>query len=207
MRYLLYGCIALFIMSCQRAVFKPKWTSERSPSTYIVRFETTKGKFDVRVQREWSPAASDRFYQLVKHKFYDSAIFYRVVPNFVAQFGGIRYAEQQKWATHKIVDEPVLHRNKTGTISFGRDSVQSRTATLFINLKDNSHLDTMNLKNVTGFPAFGEVINGMDVVSALYSKHGSKPMNALRTMYTNRTEFFNLFPGLDVILKAHILKK
>jgi len=207
MRCLLYGFIVLFIIGCHRAVFKPKWTAEKSPSTYIVRFETTKGRFDVQVQRDWSPLASDRFHQLVKHKFFDSTIFYRVVPNFVAQFGGIHYTEDQKWAAYKIADEPVLHDNKKGTISFARDSVQSRNTTLFINLKDNLRLDTINYRNVTGFPAFGEVINGMDVVSALYSKHEGKPMAALRTMYTNRTEFFRLFPELDVIRKVYILRK
>lgn len=205
MRYLLYGCIALFIISCHRAVFKPKWTTEKAPSTYIVRFETTKGKFDVQVQRDWSPLGADRFYQLVKHKFYDSAIFYRVIPNTIAQFATKDWTRRQKWKEYKIADEPVVHGNKKGSLTFGISGKESRGDAVFINLQDNPRLDTFKYNG--SFPSFGEVINGMETVTALYSGYGEKPRAQDTLRYVNRTEFFRLFPELDVILKARILKK
>lgn len=207
MRYILYGCIALLAISCSKAVFKSKWTAEKAPSAYTVRFETSKGRFDIRVTREWSPLAADRFYQLVKRRFYDSAVFYRVVPNFVAQFGNTDYTKIEKWMEYKIADEEVLHSNKKGSLSFARSGKQTRGDALYINLKDNPRLDTINFFDVKGFPSFGEVVNGMDVVSALYSGYGDTTMSRLDVMYENRGQFLQLFPGLDVIRKAYILKK
>jgi homoserine O-acetyltransferase len=192
---------------CNRAVFKPKWAAKKAPETYLVRLETTKGQFDVQVQREWSPLAADRFYQLVKHKFYDSAIFYRVVPNFVAQFGGKDWSASQQWMKYKIADESVVHSNKKGSLSFARDGKETRGDALFINLRDNPRLDTLNYNGVIGFPPFGEVVTGMEVVSALYSGYGDTTMSKLKTMYENHAQFLNLFPGLDVIRKVYILKK
>jgi peptidyl-prolyl cis-trans isomerase A (cyclophilin A) len=73
------------LFSCSKPVFKSKWVKERSPETFVTRFETSKGDFDVRIERNASPNAVDRYYQLVKHRYYDKAIFYRVIPHFVAQ--------------------------------------------------------------------------------------------------------------------------
>lgn len=207
MRYVLYGLVALVCLSCNKAIFKEKWTGEKAPSTFITRFETTKGTFDVKITREWSPLAADRFYQLVKHRFFDSSVFYRVVPNFVAQFGGSDSSKSQKWRKYKIADEEVLHGNIKGSISFARSGKESRSTEMFINLKDNPRLDTINYAEVKGFPSFGDVINGMDIVAALYSGYGETTRPKLGTMYKNRREFFALFPQLDYILKAYILKR
>ena len=206
MRRLVFGCIMLLCAGCNRAVFKPTWTKEKAPETYLARFETSKGQFYVRVQREWSPLAADRFYQLVKHKFYDSAIFYRVIANGLAQFAGKDWSTQQKWTQYKIADEPVVHSNKKGTLSFARGGKETRGDALFINLKDNPQFDTLNYKGVMGFPSFGEVVTGMEVVSALNSEYGNKTLSQDTIRYTNRVQFFRLFPGLDVIRKAYILK-
>ena len=49
----------------------PATLTEQAPPTYRARFETAKGPFVIEVTREWAPLAADRFYNLVKHKFYD----------------------------------------------------------------------------------------------------------------------------------------
>lgn len=206
MRKVLYAFIALLCVSCNRAVFKEKWTREQAPSTFVARFETSKGNFDVKVNREWSPLAADRFYQLIKHSYYDSGIFYRVVPNFVAQFGNSDTIKANQWRKFKVADEQVLHSNKKGSISFARGGKETRSTELYINLVDNPRLDTIAPAGVKGYPSFGDVINGMDVVSALYSGYGEKTRGSLNVMYKNRREFLNTFPQLDLIRKAYILK-
>lgn len=54
----------------------------------------------LQVTREWSPLGVDRFYQLVKDGYYTCAGFFRVVPDFVLQFGIAALPEETaKWDT------------------------------------------------------------------------------------------------------------
>ena len=41
----------------------------------------------IEVHRDWAPVGADHFYTLVKTGFYDDTRFFRVVRNFVVQFG------------------------------------------------------------------------------------------------------------------------
>ena len=82
MRITLFIITVLLLYGCTKSLFQSKWTTEKSPASFVARFETSKGSFDVEVNRKWSPAAVDRFYQLVKCDFYNNALFYRAVPNF-----------------------------------------------------------------------------------------------------------------------------
>jgi cyclophilin family peptidyl-prolyl cis-trans isomerase len=196
----------ILLFGCTKSLFQSKWTTEKSPAGFVARFETTKGSFDVEVSRNWSSAAVDRFYQLVKYGFFDKALFYRVVPNFVVQFGSSDSSIVSQWGKFKVADEKVLYSNKKGTISFARAGKETRGTELFINLKDNPKLDTMVYEGIEGFPAFGDVINGMEVVEALYSGYGDNTMTQLDSMYKSRTNFLNSFPKLDSIIKAYIVK-
>ena len=70
-----------------RALLRPATLTAKAPETYQVQFDTTRGTFTVTVTRAWSPLGADRFYNLVKHHYFDNARFFRVLPGFVAQFG------------------------------------------------------------------------------------------------------------------------
>jgi peptidyl-prolyl cis-trans isomerase A (cyclophilin A) len=200
----------LFVLSlfsgCTKSLFQSRWTTEKSPAGFISRFETSKGLFDVEVKRKWSPAAMDRFYQMVKYGFYNNALFYRAVPNFILQFGSSDSVAVSQWSKFKTPDEKVFYSNKKGTISFARAGKESRGTELFINLRDNPRLDTMLYEGVEGFPVFGDVIIGQDVVESIYSGYGDNTMNILDTLYSNRSKFLNQFPNLDSVIKAYILK-
>jgi len=160
----------------------------------------------VEVSRSRSPAAVDRFYQQVKYGFYNNAIFYRAVPNFVVQFGSSDSLAIAQWSKFKIPDEKVEYGNRKGRISFARAGKETRGTELFINLRDNSRLDTMSYEGVQGFPAFGDVINGLDVVESIFSGYGDETMNMLDTLYSNRTKFLSQFSKLDSITRAYIVK-
>ena len=196
----------IVITGCSKPVFKSSWATERSPETFKARFETSKGSFDLQIAREYSPLAVDRFYQLLKHRLYDNTLFYRVRPNWVAQFGISDTAVMHKWEAFKVPDEKVTLSNKRGTIAFARDGKESRDFALFINLKDNTQLDTREAKGVIGYPAFGHVTRGMEVVDSLYSGYGDSVFKYEGTMYKNRSAFLDTFPKLDLIRKAYILK-
>src|SRR5690606_39226314 len=161
------------------------------------KFETTKGDFEISVTRKHSPKAADRFYQLVKHGYFDNAIFYRVVEGFVAQFGNTDTLQMKQWRSVTIADEPVLFANSRGTISFAREGKDSRDLELFINLEDNHKLDTLNFNGVRGFPAFGRVNKGMKVVESLYAGYGEETMANYENLHLDRALFYKTYPKLD----------
>lgn len=207
MRLSLLLIAGLVFSSCSKPFFSEKWTKETAPEIFTARFETTKGNFDIEIKRELSPAGADRLYQLVKHGFFDSVVFYRVVPKFVAQFGTSDTVRENAWAKYKLPDEEVKASNIRGTISYARGGKETRGTVLFINLGDNPRLDTINYNGVRGFPVLGKVIDGMQTVDSLYNGYSGTTMNQLDTMYQNKEAFFKKFPKLDVVKKAYLVRK
>ncbi|HEY1482786.1 MAG TPA: peptidylprolyl isomerase, partial [Candidatus Acidoferrum sp.] len=151
-----------------RKLLKPALLKEKAPDTFQVNFETTRGDFTITVTRAWSPLGADRFYNLVKHHYFDNAPIFRVVPSFVAQFGISAYPPvTAAWRDAKINDDPRSQSNKKGTIVFATSGPNTRTTQLFINLKDNGSLDGQ------GFTPFGAVDGkGMNVVEMFYDQYG-----------------------------------
>ena len=134
---------------------------------YKVKFETSQGEFTMEVHPEWAPLGAARFKELVEAGFYNDVRFFRVLDGFMAQFGINGDPEvSKKWRTNTIKDDPVTQSNTRGMVSYAMAGPNSRTSQLFINYGDNSSLDSM------GFAPFAKVIDGMDVVDALYSGYG-----------------------------------
>jgi peptidyl-prolyl cis-trans isomerase A (cyclophilin A) len=149
------------------ALLDPATLREKAPDTYDVKVTTTAGDFVIRVTRAWAPIGADRFYNLVRHRFFDGGSFFRVLPGFVVQFGLSPYPEVSKvWNQATIKDDPVVQSNHKGYVTFATAGPNTRTTQLFINIGNNEGLDRM------GFAAFGTVSNGMEVVEKLYSGYG-----------------------------------
>jgi peptidyl-prolyl cis-trans isomerase A (cyclophilin A) len=151
-----------------RMLLKPALLKDKAPDTFQVKFVTTQGEFTITVHRDWSPLGADRFYNLVKHHYYDGARAFRVVPGFVVQFGISAYpVVTAAWHEADIKDDPRGQSNRRGTIVFATSGPNTRTTQVFINLKDNSFLDSQ------GFTPFGEVDgNGLSVVESFYGQYG-----------------------------------
>jgi peptidyl-prolyl cis-trans isomerase A (cyclophilin A) len=150
-----------------RALLHPALLKEKAPDEYKVQFSTTRGDFVVTVTRSWSPLGADRFYNLVKHHFYDNASFFRVLPNFMAQFGISAYpAVNAAWENANIKDDPVTQSNTRGYVTFATGGPNTRTTQVFINFGDNKRLDR------DGFAPFGLVTDGLKVVDMFYDQYG-----------------------------------
>lgn len=152
-----------------RALLHPALLKAQAPATYQVKFTTTKGDFTVTVTRAWAPLGADRFYNLVKHHFYDNATFFRVLnnPPFMAQFGVSAYpAVSAAWEKAEIKDDPVTQQNARGFVSFATSGPNTRTTQVFVNYGDNKRLDSL------GFAPFAQVTDGMSVVDSLYGEYG-----------------------------------
>src|SRR5436305_9125784 len=80
----------------------------KAPLVYRVSFKTTRGTFVVTVHRAWAPRGADRFYNLVRARFFDDVFFFRVLKGFVVQFGiSGDPAVARAWQNANILDDPV----------------------------------------------------------------------------------------------------
>jgi peptidyl-prolyl cis-trans isomerase A (cyclophilin A) len=185
-----------------RALLRPAMLKEKAPDTFQVKFETTRGDFTVTVTRAWAPLGADRFYNLVKHHFYDNASFFRVVPGFVVQFGISAYPPvSAAWANANINDEPVVGSNKRGYLTYAKTSMpNTRSTQVFINLKDNPGLDRQ------GFSPFGVVEgNGMNVVEMLYDQYGDNGPDQEQLTKLGKPYLDKNFAKLDSIKTATLV--
>jgi peptidyl-prolyl cis-trans isomerase A (cyclophilin A) len=186
------------------ALLKPGLLKEKSPDTYQVKFDTTRGEFTITVTRAWAPIAADRFYNLVKHHYFDNSRFFRVSPGFVVQFGlSGTPAVNAAWEKATLMDEPITQKNLRGTITFAKTGApNSRGTQLFINLKDNTFLDPQ------GFAPFGVVDGkGINVVEMMYDQYGDAAgVNDQENITKGGEKYIAAhYPKLDTIKSATLV--
>lgn len=195
-------CLAvLALTSCKpKAPARPTVApaNETAPATFRVNVDTTRGPIIIAVNRADAPRGADRFYNLVKAKFYDGARFFRVVPGFVVQFGMAGDPKLNAAWDVPIEDDPVTQTNARGTVTFAAESEpNTRTTQLFINLADNAKLDSRR------FAVFGKVVSGMDTVDHIYAEDREKPSQDMITKEGN-AYLQREFPNLDYIKTARL---
>ena len=178
--------------------------NQRAPDLFHVRLETTKGTIHLELRRVWSPHGVDRFYNLVRHGYYDDAAVFRIRAGLWAQFGINGDPKiAQTWRTRTIPDDPRVLSNVRGTMAFAFKDPNGRTTQVFINLRDNSANH-----DVEPFVPIAKVIAGMDIADALYSKYGELAGGGIRAgkqdpVFAGGNEYLKQkFPLLDYIVKA-----
>jgi peptidyl-prolyl cis-trans isomerase A (cyclophilin A) len=197
--FVLLALFTLGFVSANEKLLDASALNETAPDRFNVTLETTKGDVVIAVDRSLAPIGADRFYNLVKNGFFNDCRFFRVVPDFVVQFGlNGSSAVNKVWREARIQDEPVKGTNSRGTITFAKAAQpNTRTTQLFINLKDNANLDRQ------GFSPFGEVISGMEFVDGIFAGYGGSPRQDLISAKGN-AYLESEFPRLDYIKKAAI---
>lgn len=184
-----------------------EWRKE-APELFDVKIKTTKGDFVIEFHKSWAPIGVNRVYNLVRLGFYDDSRFYRVRENYIMQFGIAGKPEvAQAWEHIQLKDDPVTETNIRSVIAFAMTGPDTRTTQLYINLKDNTHLDEQ------GFSPLGFVREGMDVVDSLYSGYGETSGGGMRAgkqqkLFEEGNEYLDSeFPKLDKLLKAEIIER
>src|SRR2546425_200059 len=183
----------------------PAKLTEKSPESFKVKFETTKGNFTVEVTRSLSPNGADRFYNLARSGYFKDVAFFRVIPGFMCQFGIHGDPKvSAAWRKAQIPDDTVKGSNTRGAITFATAGPNTRTAQLFISFGDNSRLDR------AGFSPFGKVTEGMDVVDKINGEYGEGAPSG-RGPDQNRIQMEGNgylrkdFPNLDYIKSATVV--
>jgi peptidyl-prolyl cis-trans isomerase A (cyclophilin A) len=154
------------------------------------------GTIIIETRPEWAPIGVEHFHTLVENKFYDQCRFFRVVDDFMVQFGIAASPDVQKeWKSKILKDDPVVYTNKRGTLTYATSGKDSRTTQLFINTRTNGNgrLDGQ------GFAPFGEVIKGMEFVDAIQNKYGEKP-NQGKIVNQGNAYLEKEFPDLSYIV-------
>jgi peptidyl-prolyl cis-trans isomerase A (cyclophilin A) len=184
---------------------------------YRVDLDTTKGVVVIEVHPEWAPIGAARFRALVDARYYDDSRFFRVVPGKWVQFGiagDPKVAQAHRGETipdERPADSPRAQRNEAtrqsnlrGTIAFA--FAKLRGTQVFVNLADNQRLDAQ------GFVPFGRVVEGMNVLDALYGGYGETSGGGIRAghqdpIYQGGNRWLDEhFPRLDKLLRARIVK-
>ena len=142
-------------------------TPSPSPTGPVVSLVTTLGEIRVALRPDKAPITVDNFLKYVKAGHYNGTIFHRVMPNFMAQGGGMDVKMVEKPTRPPIRNEAKNGlRNSRGTIAMARtNDPNSASAQFFINVKDNHALD-FGIRGA-GYAVFGDVIQGMDVVDRI----------------------------------------
>jgi peptidyl-prolyl cis-trans isomerase A (cyclophilin A) len=182
----------------------PAKLSATGPDSFVVRFTTSRGVFDIKVHRAWAPRGADRLYYLASNGFFDGVRFFRVLSGFMAQFGAHgNPAVARGWDGRSILDDPVKHSNTRGTLTFATAGPNTRTTQLFINYGSNVQLDGQ------GFSPLGEVVTGLSAVDSLYSGYGEgapggQGPNQGRISSEGNAYLMREFPKLDSIVTATV---
>ena len=182
-------------------VAAPKPTPPKGPETFQVEFKTTCGDFVIEVTRKWAPVGADRFHEAVSGRFYDGCGFFRVVPNFVVQFGINGDPKvQARWSKAFLKDDRFVGKsNLKGYVTYATAGANTRTAQLFINLKNNAFLDQM------GFTPFGKVVKGLATVEKINAEYGQSPSQG-QIQSSGNAYLKRKFPRMDFIKTARVLK-
>ena len=148
-----------------------------SQSLPKVNIETSLGEITVEIDTVNAPISAKNFLKHVKVGTYKNAVFYRVVrmnnqPKNdvkieVIQGGVFVEVQFEKIETisHETTKETEL-RHLDGTISMARNEPGSASTEFFICVGNQPELDFGGKRNPDGqgFAAFGQVVEGMDVV-------------------------------------------
>lgn len=147
-----------------------------SAQTVKVEMQTELGTIVAELYTDKAPITSKNFIKYIQNNQYDSAHFYRVVrmdnqPNNEVKIeviqGGLGFSSKRPYPPieHETTEQTgILH--KDGTLSMARSRPGSASSEIFICINDQPELDFGGKRNPDGqgFAAFGQVIEGMEVV-------------------------------------------
>lgn len=160
-------------------------------------FDRADGTIEIHVHRQLAPIAANAFLEQVSSKHFDGNYIFRVVPNFIIQWGieSPQYGRsKRKFSKVGIDPQPSVYdarrANVRGTLNFAGGN--SGTGQVYINKVDNNHLDKE--PGSLPFASLGE--DSMEIIDSIYDKYkqGSGQVKAIHS-----DEVKSMFPNMSRI--------
>lgn len=158
-------------------------------TTVRTRVDTPLGAFVIEVAPTVAPVTVANYLAYVDQHLLDRAWVYRLVKHANQTPQTVHKIEVVQWGLNLPDDAPPLRpaivhettrqtglRHRDGTVSMARGAPGTATAEFFICIGDQPELDFGGGRNPDGqgFAAFGQVVQGMDIVRALHAKAGAE---------------------------------
>ena len=174
---ILVACVTLLVAAgAHPAALQSTQKELTLPTGVYAVFNTTEGRFTVRLFEQEAPKTVENFIGLaqgtkewtdprsnkkVKQPYYDGIIFHRVISGFMIQ-GGDPLGQGIGGPGYTFADEfhPKLRHDKAGILSMANRGPNTNGGQFFITLGPTPHLDDRH-------SVFGEVVQGMDVVQRI----------------------------------------
>jgi cyclophilin family peptidyl-prolyl cis-trans isomerase len=179
-----------------------------APAVSHLRFETSQGVFVLELVRANGPGGADRLFNLARLGYYDDTRFHRVRTGYIAQFGlHGDSAVNAAWKGRYLADDPPRSINRRGTFAFayeGPGRPHTRNTQVYINLADNVRNDA------EPFTVLGSVVQGMEVLDALYAGYGEESGGGVRQgrqgpLERGGNRFMDrAYPRLDRIIRVTV---
>lgn len=151
-----------------------------------ISLQTNHGEIVIELFAKATPKTAENFARLVMTGFYDNTKFHRVIKGFMIQGGDPLSKDDSKmnmWGTgnpgYQFNDEiggtNAQNHNVVGTISMANSGPNTNGSQFFINVADNTFLDSKHT-------VFGRVAKGMDIVqkiSEVATGENDRPVEAV----------------------------
>jgi peptidyl-prolyl cis-trans isomerase A (cyclophilin A) len=146
------------------------------PATVKVVLKTSLGDIVLAVETERAPITAANFLRYVDQKRLDGSEFYRAMA--VGDDGQYGLIQGGLRGSPKRVLKPIAHEPTTvtglshvdGAISMARGDPGTATADFFVVIGDLVSLDAQPNSGDLGYAVFGHVVNGTDVVHAIFGQ-------------------------------------
>ncbi len=129
--------------------------------TYVAKFETNDGNFEITLDAKDAPKTVNNFVVLAKDGYYDGLTFHRIVKDFMIQ-GGDPLGNGSGGPGYKFDDEKVVGDYTPGTVAMANSGANTNGSQFFIMTGDYS-----GGKLPKSYTIFGNVTSGMDVVNKI----------------------------------------
>ncbi|MEO6433283.1 MAG: peptidylprolyl isomerase [Sphingomicrobium sp.] len=137
-----------------------------------IALQTSKGRIVIALDRGRAPLTTANFLKYVDGKKFDGEVFYRAMDMGDSGLiqGGVTSDARKQLAP--VAHEPTTKtgiKHKSGTISMANGGAGTAKSDFFILLGNTPGFDADGYgSDGVGFAAFGQVVEGMDVVKAIF---------------------------------------